>query len=111
MTGYQIRTTQSPATLDSRLRRLIDGVPDGGMVSLPVERVREWLAEPSAEVERDLMVAEVASFFSRSPVTIRTWIRDGRLRAYRFRGREYRITAAALEAFIRAERPRTVEAD
>ena len=46
----------------------------------------------------------VAKFFGRSPSTIRTWIRAGRLEAYRFRGSEYRITHAALEEFQDQER-------
>ncbi len=51
-------------------------------------------------------VEDVATFFDRSPVTIRTWIREERLFAYHFRGNEYRITNAALEEFQDQERNR-----
>ena len=40
----------------------------------------------------------------RSPQTVRRWIREGELDAYSLRGREYRITGAALQEFIARER-------
>ena len=91
--------------LSDRLTRMIDGVPSGRMISLPVDAVREWLNENgTGGLDQDLTVEDVAVFFNRSPVTIRTWIRDGRLRAYRFQGREYRITESAVEEFRQRQR-------
>ena len=76
------------------------------MISLPVDAVREWLKADGSGggLDHDLTVEDVAAHFDRSPVTIRTWIRKGRLRAYRFRGREYRIPESAVEEFQERER-------
>lgn len=85
---------------------MIDGMPGEASISLPVKYVRAWLATPGNDLDLDMTVADVAEFFGRSPVTVRAWIRSGRLRAYQFRGREYRVTSAALEAFVTRERER-----
>ena len=90
--------------LSDRLMRMIDGMPDGASITLPVSAVKEWLNENGSGLDQDLTVEEVGKFFDRSPVTIRAWIRDGRLEAYHFRGNEYRITHAALEEFQSQER-------
>ena len=42
--------------------------------------------------------------FDRSPQTVRDWIRSGKLHAYRFNEREYRIPAAALREFKEGHR-------
>ena len=97
--------------LADRLHRMIDGMPGEASISLPVDSVRAWLATSGNDVERDMTVADVAEFFGRSPVTVRAWIRRGRLHAYQFRGREYRVTSAALEAFQRRERERGSRSD
>ena len=90
--------------IPDRLRRMIDGMPDGASVILSVEDVKGWLSENGSGLDHDLTVEEVGRFFDRSPATIRAWIRAGRLDAYRFRGNEYRITHAALEEFQGQER-------
>ena len=90
--------------LADRIRKMIEGMPDGASVMLPVDTVRTWLDENYCGLEQDLTVEEVGEFFHRSPVTIRGWIRDGRLRAYLFQGREYRVTALALEEFQQNQR-------
>ena len=90
--------------LADRLTRMIDGMPDGASITLPVAAVKEWVNENGSSLDQDLTVEEVGKFFDRSPVTIRTWIRDGRLEAYHFRGKEYRITHSALEQFQHRER-------
>ena len=87
-----------------RIQKMIDGIPDGGSVSLPVDSLRTWLSENPTGIEHDLTVDDVAKFFDRSPVTVRAWIRGGRLGAYRFQGREYRIPESALEEFQERER-------
>ena len=83
---------------------MIDGMPDGALVSLQVETVRVWLDEDGPGFEPDLTVGEVAQHFDRSPQTVRTWIRDGRLVAYRFQNKEYRVTRGALADFQERER-------
>ena len=90
--------------LSDRLARMIDGMPDGASITLPVDTVRDWLNDNGSGLDQDLTVEEVGKFFDRSPVTIRAWIRAGRLEAYHFRGNEYRITHAALEDFQGRER-------
>jgi len=90
--------------LHERLRRAIDGLPKGGLITLPVDAIEEWLGDGVLDVEPDLTVEEVAQLFGRSPTTVRTWIRDQRLGAYRFGGREYRITRRALEEFQKCQR-------
>jgi excisionase family DNA binding protein len=87
--------------LHDRLRRLVDGMPDDALVSLPAARIRAWLEESgTGGVEPDLTVREVAELISRSPTTVRAWIRSKQLRAYRFRRKEWRIPPAALTEFI-----------
>ena len=90
--------------LSDWLKGMIDGMPDGGSITLPVEAVKERLSENASGLDHDFTVEEVGKFFDRSPVTIRTWIRTGRLEAYLFRGNEYRITHSALEDFQHRER-------
>ena len=92
--------------LTERIRKMIDGIPGGSSVVLPVSEVRTWLDEHGPGLDQDLTVQEVGELFHRSPVTIRSWIRDGRLRAYRLQGREYRITTSALKDFQEDERGR-----
>ena len=87
-----------------RIKLLIDGMPEGGSVVLPVDTLQSWLDDSAPGFEADLTVEEVAQFFNRSPVTIRTWIRSGDLRAYTFKGREYRITHSALEEYQARQR-------
>jgi len=90
--------------LSDRLTRMIDGMPDGASIILSVEDVKGWLSENGSGLDHDLTVEGVRKLFDRSPVTIRAWIRAGRLDAYHFQGNEYRITRAALEEFQGQER-------
>ena len=90
--------------LSDRLTRMIDGMPDGASITLPVEVVKGWLTENGGGLDADFTVAEVGKFFHRTPATIRAWIRAGRLEAYLFRGNEYRITHAAVEKLQDQER-------
>ena len=90
--------------LHDRIKLMIEGMPEGGSVLLPVGTLRSWLDDSAPGFEADLTVDDVAQFFNRSPITIRTWIRSGELQAYRFKGREYRITHAALEEYQAQQR-------
>ena len=95
--------------LSDRLARMIDGVPDSASITLPVEVVKGWLSENGSGLDHDHTVEEVAKFFDRSPATIRAWIRDGRLRAYRFQGREYRVCESAVEELQQQQREHGAE--
>jgi len=67
----------------------------------------EALTSPGSaggEPHADYTVAQVAEIFNRKPQTVRDWIKGGRLRAYRFNGREYRVTRAAVEEYMEDQR-------
>ena len=104
--GSESRARLYTMKLADRIQRMIDVMPDGASIILSVEDVKGWLSESGSGLDHDLTVEEVGKFFHRSPITIRTWIRDGRLRAYRFQGREYRVCESALEEFQQKERGR-----
>lgn len=83
----------------------LDGLPDGALV--PVGWIRDQLrSEPADEEDgvADLTVQEVADELDRAPSTVRGWLGEGELDGYRFRGREWRITREALQAFLEEER-------
>jgi excisionase family DNA binding protein len=54
----------------------------------------------------DYTVRQLAERFGRRPSTVRAWLESGRLRGYRFAGREWRTSAEALREFEEAERQR-----
>ncbi|MDX2060103.1 MAG: helix-turn-helix domain-containing protein [Gemmatimonadales bacterium] len=59
----------------------------------------------------DPTVVDLAHRFGRSPSTIRWWIESNRFPgAYRFRGKEWRVPAAAVAAFEADERARRTPA-
>jgi excisionase family DNA binding protein len=90
-----------------RIRGMIDGVPDEAAVLLPV-RILRTLVEVDAGDESlgDLTVEQVAALMGRRASTVRAWIRDGRLEAYRLNKRDYRVTRLALAAFLEQQRTR-----
>ncbi len=95
--------------MEDRLRTLADALPDGAAVTLPVSLIRSWLVQSvpaDPDHHADMTVADVAAMLDRSPQTVRAWIRHGDLDAYRLRGREYRVTRGALEAFLAHQRNR-----
>ena len=56
------------------------------------------------EQQADYTVAQVAEMFDRKPQTVRDWIKSGKLRAYLFNGREYRVTKAAVKEYMEEQR-------
>lgn len=82
----------------ARLAAIVDPLPDGAAVSLPVEVIRGWLDEDAGE-GMDLTIEEVGRLAGRAPSTVRTWCGQGRLPgAYRLQGREWRIPRTAIAA-------------
>ena len=88
--------------LVDRLKAIIDVMPEGGSVSLPVTWLRDLLdAEgDSPGMGRLLTLEEAGEFVSRSPSTVRTWLNTGRLDGFKLSGRAWRIRESALRSFI-----------
>ena len=85
----------------------VEGVPDGGSVTLPVTWLRERLRldGPEENVVVDLTVEQAAKKLGRSPSTVRNWLAAEEIPgAYRFKGREWRIPPSALERFLDKQR-------
>lgn len=108
-------------SLVESLRKAIQPLPPNASLTLSVEWIRAGLeiegiaaspAQPS-EPEADLTVEQVAEIMGKKPGTVRGWIRNGlngiRLAAYHFTAKEYRITRAAVDDFLDAQRRRTME--
>jgi excisionase family DNA binding protein len=97
--------------LIERLRRMADAVPPGGSITL----ARDWLeAELAREAiyavqPADLTVSQVCGLLGRRPSTVRAMCARGELRAYRYRGAEWRVPAAAVSEYLARAREGTVE--
>lgn len=87
-----------------RLRQAVQGVPDEGAVTLPVEAVRRWLEEADDAPSNgagpgkgapvaDLTVSELADELDKSESTVRSWMPEVE-GAYRL-GAEWRVSRAA----------------
>lgn len=92
-------------TLREQLERLRDALPTpASSVTLTRADLGELLGQPDAvEPLSDLTVEDVAAEVDRAPSTVRGWCHDGKLRAYRLNGREWRITRGSLRDFLRAQ--------
>jgi excisionase family DNA binding protein len=91
-----------------RIRQMIAGVPDEAAIVLPVPILRTLVEVDAADdALGDLTVTQEGALVGRRPSTVRAWIRDGRLEAYRLNKRDYRVTRVALAAFLEQERTRT----
>ena len=94
-----------------QLQALRDTLPTTGSIVLNREALDEILCdEKDTETALgngpDFTVREIAERFGRSPQTVRDWIKSGKLQAYQFNGREYRVTNAALAEFEERQRQR-----
>lgn len=86
--------------LSDRIKQIVDVMPKDGSVILPVKDLWSWLEESGpVGFDPDLTVKEVADLYGKTPCTVTAWIRAGDLRAYKLNGKEYRISAKALEEF------------
>ncbi len=54
--------------------------------------------------QADLSTADIARMYGNSQQAVRGWIGRGLLDAYKFQGREWRVTPASLEKFRREQR-------
>ena len=98
-------------TLVDQLRGIVETMPPGSSVSLPIDWLRQELERSgnggparNGEVEVDYSVQKVAELWGRRPGTVRDWIRSGRLEGYLFNRKEYRVPRAALERFLEEQR-------
>ena len=88
--------------LIDHLKAIINGLPEGGSVSLPVTWLRDLLdAEgDSPGTGRLLTLEEAGEIVRRSPSTVRTWLNTSRLAGFKLNGRTWRIRESALRSFI-----------
>jgi len=91
-----------------QLRDLAERLPVGGALTLPRDVLLEALGGTqacAAAVVGDLTVADVASRVGRKPSTVRGWLEAGRFTgAYKLNGRDWRVPAGSLTAFLDAQR-------
>lgn len=107
--------------LEEALSRILEGLPPGSAVSLPVDWLRAQLRaveEPLLQVDpvADLTVKELADELGRSVSTVRTWLSAGLIpRAYKLRDREWRVPRAGVREFLDHQacgtRPRAVSSE
>lgn len=102
-------------TLYERLSRVVEFLPDGAAVTLPVETVREWLdapasnaTPPASQFNADLTVESIAAELNKAPSTVRAWFNQGIDGAYKLHGREWRISATDLHRYLRNTTPNGV---
>ncbi|MGH7511522.1 MAG: helix-turn-helix transcriptional regulator [Gemmatimonadales bacterium] len=89
--------------LAKSLQVLAEALPPGTAVPVPRELLLELLAGPlqtSATGPRDLTVADLCTRFERGPSAVRAWLERGDFPgAFKLHGRDWRVPAAAVEAF------------
>lgn len=87
--------------LGERMRRMLDGMPEEGQITLPVCLLRAWLedetmledatANGASMPHPGFTVAQVAAHIGREESTIRGWVGAGRFPGAFKLGREWRI--------------------
>ena len=91
-------------SLEERLARIIDGIPSGGSVTLPVDFLRGLLCEKVVDIDQgqaDLTVEQIAEEYRRSVSTVRGWLAEELIPgAYKLRGREWRVPQSGLRKFL-----------
>lgn len=89
------------------LRALAEALPMGTAVPIPREVLLELLAPAPAVLPApaDLTVTDLCARFSRGASAVRAWLERGDFPgAYKLKGRDWRVPAAAVEAFEAAQR-------
>ncbi len=83
----------------------------GALETVKLEALTKTIAEAQQAAngsdpkpQADLSTAEIASMYGKSPQTVRGWIGRGLLDAYKFQGREWRVTPESLQKFILEQR-------
>lgn len=92
------------------LRALAEALAPGTAIPVPRELLLELLAHQASEHSVDATdptVEEIGARYGRAPSTVRGWCEAGRFPgAYKLHDREWRIPAAAVEAFDATHRAR-----
>jgi excisionase family DNA binding protein len=95
-------------SLREKLETMLEGMPVGSSVSLPVDWLRAQLeAEPADGDPPDelLTLEQVAQRVGRAEGTVRTWANSGDLEgAFKLNGRDWRVPASALERYIERQK-------
>ena len=90
--------------LEESLARILEGLPPGSAVSLPVDWLRAQMAavqETQQDSLADLTMKKVAEEMGRSVSTVRAWVAQELIPgAYKLRGREWRVPRAGLREFM-----------
>lgn len=94
-------------SLRNQLRTMVEAMPAGSSVSLPVDFLRGLLDEISRagdQPDRLLTLEDVAGEVGRAVSTVRTWCNTGALEgAFRLNGRDWRIPEDALRRYLEAQ--------
>lgn len=95
-------------SLRTRLQAVVDGLPEGSTVSLPVSWLRGLLEAEAKrageELPELLTLPEVAQVVGRAESTVRTWCNSGRIpQAFRMNGRDWRVPSKALQEWIESQ--------
>jgi len=98
------------------IRERLQALPRGSLV--PVDWLLELIGDGQDAPARngapavDLNVADLALLFKKRPSTVRAWIERGDFPgSYKLNGNEWRVPAAAVEAFQKAQRAATDDGD
>jgi len=95
-------------SLRSDLEAIINGMPPGSSVSLPVDWLCGLLSEAMAagnEPDELLTLEQVAERVGRATSTLRTWCNTGKLEgAFRLNGRDWRVPSTGLQKFIEGQK-------
>lgn len=100
-------------TAAARLRAMAEALPsDAASVTLTRADLLQIVEGEAAPLHgRDLTVHEVAEETQRAASTVRGWLIDGQLEGYKLRGRDWRVTRAALRRFLAGETESQADGD
>ena len=94
--------------LRESLAQIAAVLPPGAAVLLPADWLRAQLegeVGPEDDGVADMAVREVAEKLGRSVSTVRGWLSAGHIPgAYKFRGKQWRVTRAGLSEFLDRQR-------